>query len=186
MAAAMERALDALSGLGARLSDVRLSPIEEFGRIARAITWPEETAAHRAELDGHPDRFVPVTRARLSDGGTVLAVDYIAALGRRDALIGELARVMEEVDVIVLPTMKSAAQPIGFEHTEAGHVDWSYSRPFNLTGSPALALPAGPDRAGLPLSVQIVGRPFEDDRVLGAGIALEKALAPAGPVTLDL
>ena len=182
VADAMAGALDVLAGLGAHLSDVRLAPFEEYGRVARAITWPEETAAHRAELETHPDRFGPVTRSRLQDGKGISAADYIAALDRRAALIGDLARIMMEADVLVLPAMRSGAQPLGFEHTEAGHVDWSYARPFNLTGSPALALPIGFDRAGLPLSAQIVGRPFEDDTVLGAGIALERALDLGGRV----
>ena len=132
------------------------------------------------ELESHPDRFGSVTRSRLQDGKGVLAADYIAALERRATLIEDLARVMTAVDVLVLPTMKCGAQPLGFEHTEAGRIDWSYARPFNLTGSPALALPIGFDRAGLPLSAQIVGRPFEDGTVLGAGIALERALDLGG------
>ena len=182
MAAAMAGVLDVLSDLGAPLSDVRLASFDEFGRIARAIAWPGETAANRAELEGHPDRFGPVTRSRLQDGLRVSAIDYIAALERRATLIEDLSRVMTEVDVLLLPTMRSGAQPLGFGHTEAGHVDWSYARPFNLTGSPALALPIGFDRAGLPLSAQIVGRPFEDDTVLAADIAPERVLDLGGHV----
>ena len=186
MAHAMARTLERVSDLGARLSDVRLSSPAVYARTARAITWPEETASHRAELEGHPERFGAVTRSRLEDGGTVLAVDYLAALARRAALIEELSRVMEEVDVLMLPAMKGAAQPLGFEHTEAGEIDWSFARPFNLTGGPALALPVGFDRAGLPLSAQIVGRAFEDDRVLAVGTTLERALDLNGSVTLEL
>ena len=186
MADAMARTLERVSDLGARLSDVRLSSPALYARTARAITWPEETASHRAELEAHPARFGAVTRSRLEDGGTVLAVDYIAALAQRAALIEEFARVMETVDVLMLPAMKSAAQPLGFEHTEAGKVDWSFARPFNLTGGPALALPVGFDRAGLPLSAQIVGRAFEDDRVLAVGTTLERALDLKGSTTLDL
>ncbi len=186
MASAMARTLDRMSDLGAQLSDVRLSPPEVYARTARSITWPEETAAHRAELEAHPGRFGAVTRSRLEDGGTVLATDYIAALEQRSVLIEELARVLDQVDVLMLPAMKSGAQSLGFEHTEAGGIDWSFARPFNLTGGPALALPVGFDRAEMPLSAQIIGRPFEDDRVLAIGTTLERALDLTGSGTLEL
>ena len=172
--AATARSLDVLAALGARLSTVQLAEFAVYSSTAKDITWPEEYAEHGAELRDHPDRFGAVTRSRLQDGRTVSAPDYILARRRQAALTADLADLMRDVDVLVLPTMKAPAQPLGFEAT--AKVDFSLTRPFNLTGGPALALCHGFTDAGLPLSLQIVGRPFEDDVVLAAGHALEVAL----------
>ena len=75
-----------------------------------------------------------------------------------------------------LPTMKKPAQVLGFEFTALGEIELSLTRPFNLTGGPSVALCNGFSPAGLPISLQIVGRHFEDDMVLRAGCALEEAL----------
>ncbi len=174
--AALENGLAVLRSLGASLTEVRLGDFHTLGAIARAISWPEEYEAHRDELEAHPDRLSAVSRSRLMDGRAYSAADYIRARKQRRAAMADFNAMMQAVDVLVLPTMKTAAQPIGFEFTELGNVELSYSRPFNLLGVPALALCNGFTAAGLPLSMQIVGRHFEDDMVLRVGHALEREL----------
>ena len=83
---------------------------------------------------------------------------------------------MNAFDVLVLPTTKKPALPIGFEFSELGNVELSLSRPFNLLGVPALALCNGFSPEGQPLSIQVVGRAFDEAMVLRVGHALEKAL----------
>ncbi|WP_196814919.1 amidase family protein [Mesorhizobium sp. L2C067A000] len=95
---------------------------------------------------------------------------------RRNRIDHAAAGIMEDVDVLVLPTMKTPAQALGYEMTEMGEMELSLSRPFNLTGSPALAICNGFTATGLPISMQIVGRKFEDDTVLRAGHSVEQAL----------
>jgi aspartyl-tRNA(Asn)/glutamyl-tRNA(Gln) amidotransferase subunit A len=174
--AVTEQSLKVLEQLGARLSTVQIGSFDEYCAIARGISWPEEYAAHRAELEGYPDRFTAVSRSRLEDGKSVSAADYIRALGRRAEVIAELRQTMLEIDVLVLPTMKKPAQVLGFEFTPLGEIELSLTRPFNLTGGPSVALCNGFSPAGLPISLQIVGRHFEDEVVLRAGCALEEAL----------
>ncbi|MER8570088.1 amidase [Mesorhizobium sp. M0924] len=173
---AMENTLAVVQDLGGRVSSVKLADFGLYGSVARNITWPEEYAEHRAELDAYPERFHPVSRSRLQDGKTVSAADYIDARLRQKALTEALAGIMEDVDVLVLPTMKTPAQILGYEMTEMGEMELSLSRPFNLTGSPALAICNGFTATGLPISMQIVGRKFEDDTVLRAGHSVEQAL----------
>lgn len=173
---AMESGLETLQALGATLHDVRLGDFAQYGAMARAISWPEEFEAHRDELEAFPDRFTAVSRSRLMDGMAYSADDYVAALEQRQRAIADYAATMAEVDLLVLPTMKKPAQKLGFEFTELGNVELSLSRPFNLLGVPALALCNGFNEAGPPLSMQIVGRHFEDGLVLRAGHALETAL----------
>jgi aspartyl-tRNA(Asn)/glutamyl-tRNA(Gln) amidotransferase subunit A len=173
---AMEQSLSVLEGLGAQLSTVQLAAFDHYGKIARNITWPEEYAEHEAELTGYPSRFGAVTRSRLEDGRNVLAHVYIHAMKRRTSLIDELAGVMRNIDLLVLPTTKKPAQVIGYEATPLGELELSLTRPFNLTGNPVLALCNGFSTSGLPLSIQVVGRHFADDMVLRTGHALETAL----------
>ncbi|MDP1702473.1 MAG: amidase family protein [Aestuariivirga sp.] len=79
---------------------------------------------------------------------------------------------MRDVDVLVLPATKKPAQVLGYEHTPLGKLELSLTRPFNLTGNPSLAIYNGFAAPGLPLSIQPVGRHFEDDVVLRAGHAI--------------
>lgn len=173
---AMAHSLDVLADLGAIITTVRLRAFDAYGRIARSISWPEEYAAHRQELEAHPARLTAVSRSRLMDGKAFSAADYTAAQQERLACIAELDAIMRDVDVLVLPTMKKPAQRLGFEFTELGNIELSLTRPFNLTGGPALAMCNGFSDDGLPLSLQLIGRHFEDSTVLRAGHALELAL----------
>lgn len=174
--AAMDHSLEVLTQLGARLGTAHVGDFELYGAIARAISWPEEYDAHRDELEQYPDRFTAVSRSRFLDGLTFSAADYLRARRQRHAAIVDFNATMTDFDVLVLPTVKKPAQPIGFEFTELGNVELSLSRPFNLLGVPALALCNGFTADGLPLSIQVVGRAFDEAMVLRVGHALETAL----------
>jgi aspartyl-tRNA(Asn)/glutamyl-tRNA(Gln) amidotransferase subunit A len=173
---AMERSLSAFERLGAHLSTVRLAEFDLYCAVSRKVSWPEEYEEHRAELDSYPNRFTAVSRSRLEDGKSISAADYIQARKLQAVLTAELGGIMRNIDVLVLPTTKKPAQVLGYEHTELGEIELSLTRPFNLTGGPALALCNGFTTSGLPTSIQIIGRHFEDDTVLRAGHALETAL----------
>lgn len=188
VATAMDRTLEVLQQLGAKLSTVELGDFDEYGQIARRVSWPEEYAAHRAELEAYPDRFTAVSRSRLEDGKAFSAADYIVAQEQRLACIAAFKETMRDVDVLVLPTMKKPAQVAGFEFTDLGNIELSLSRPFNLLGCPALSVCAGFSESGLPIGIQFAGRHFEDWMVLKAGHALEQALGLRGrrpPIALS-
>ena len=176
----MASSLLLLEELGASLCTIELGDFDEYGRIARAVAWPEEYAAHREELEQYPDRLTAVSRSRLEDGGAYSAADYIAARKQRLAAIEHYKQIMRDFDVVILPTMKQPALPAGFEFTDLGNVELSYSRPFNLLGCPALSLCAGFTESGLPVGIQFAGRHFEEGTVLRAGHALEQALGLRG------
>lgn len=178
--AAFAATMSRLRDLGCGLRDVSLEGYETWADTARAITWPEEYAEHGAELRDHPERFGAVTRARLQDGLRFSAPEYVLALRRRDAAIASLMKTFRTVDLLVLPTTKTPAQPLGYEHLP-GARDLSYTRPFNLTGTPALTLCNGYSDRGLPLAVQFIGRPFADDLVLGCAIRFEQGLPRRHP-----
>ena len=177
---AMANSLDILAALGAGLSDVALSDFDLYAATAKLISWPEEYAEHGAELVAHPERFGAVTRSRLQDGRDITAPDHIRARWKQKELTAEVEYILRDFDVLVLPTTSGPAPILGWEHMSlASSVKW-YTRAFNLTGSPVLSLCNGFTEAGLPLSIQIVGRRFDDATVLRVGHALERALALRG------
>lgn len=183
--AAFGATLHQLRDLGCTLPDVVLNGYDTWADTARAITWPEEYAEHGAELRDHPDRFGPVTRSRLQEGLRFTAPDHVLALRQRGSAMASLMATFQSVDLLVLPTTKAPAQPLGYEH-QPGARDLSYTRAFNLTGTPALTFCNGFSTGGLPLAVQLVGPPFADDLVLAAGVALDATVLrhPDGASTL--
>jgi aspartyl-tRNA(Asn)/glutamyl-tRNA(Gln) amidotransferase subunit A len=99
----------------------------------------------------------------------------MAAVRMRRELRATLAKVMQDVDVVVLPTTATSA-PRFEAMTKYGSFETpSFTMPFNVSGTPALSVCNGYGQGGLPLSLQIVGRPFEDATVLRAGHAYETA-----------
>ena len=106
----------------------------------------------------------------------------MGALRARDALSASMRVALESVDLLVTPTTPIVAARIGEEMVRYGGVEESIlsamircTAPFNATGLPALSLPCGFTRAGLPVGLQIVGRPFDEATVLRAGHAYEQA-----------
>jgi len=173
---ATENAIEALRDLGAEERNIRLSDFDELCKIAKTISWPEEYAHYRDELKAHPDRLTAVSRSRLQDGNAFSAADYIDAKRRRKQVNADLEDAMRNVDFLVLPTLKTPAQVLGFEFTELGKKNIDLTRPFNLSTGPALAMCHGFSPEGLPLSLQLIGKPFDDALVLQAGDLLEKTL----------
>ena len=105
-------------------------------------------------------------------GAFVAADDYVNAQRERARLVAEVAAVMQEVDLLMMPTRHIVAPILGGYDSSVGP---SLTRPFNMTGYPALSICNGFSAAGLPTSLQIAGRPFQDHIVLKAGDAFEKA-----------
>ena len=114
-------------------------------------------------------------RDRITLGAFFSAADYMAAIRFRRELQEELAKAMGDIDLLVLPTTPGPAPRLADVPSLGAFETPNFTIPFNLTGSPALALCNGYSASGLPLSLQIVGRPFEDATVLRAGHAYERA-----------
>jgi aspartyl-tRNA(Asn)/glutamyl-tRNA(Gln) amidotransferase subunit A len=172
--ASLENAAAILGRSGARLSSVRLPALDLFGAVATVIAAAEGYAVHRKLLAGAANSYDPLTRQRLLVGAAVKACDYVDAMDMRQRLIEAIGRLFLNSDLLVMPTTRTAAPPFGSFDSHGGHA--SLCRPWNVTGYPTLSLPSGFSKDGLPLAIQIVARPFEDEAVLRAGHALEAAL----------
>jgi aspartyl-tRNA(Asn)/glutamyl-tRNA(Gln) amidotransferase subunit A len=173
--AALEASVVALRDLGAVVGDVTLSPFNAYADCGSMISRSEAYAIHQHWLRTTPELYGAFGRHRLMAGAFISAADYINAQRERTRLVAELAEVMKTVDVLIFPTARCPARPIGEDSMASGFQPF-FNRAFNVTGSPALSVCNGFSETGLPLALQIGGRPFEDALVLQVGDALERAL----------
>jgi aspartyl-tRNA(Asn)/glutamyl-tRNA(Gln) amidotransferase subunit A len=173
--AVLETSVLALRDMGAIVGDVKLSPFGVYADCGSLISRSEAYAIHQHWLRTTPDLYGSFGRHRLMAGAFILAADYINAQRERTRLVAELAETMKSVDVLIFPTARCPARPIGEDSMASGFQPF-FNRAFNVTGSPALSICNGFSQSGLPLSLQIGGRPFEDALVLRVGDALERTL----------
>jgi len=168
-------ALDVFEHLGADITEVTLSPLAEWNACGWVILTSEAYAVHEPWLKTRFNDYGELLRDRLALGGLIRAGDYVQAVRRRRALCLELKRAMAKVDVLV-----SAVQP-----AEAPLIDavpkWamlekpSFTIPFNVTGSPAMSVCTGFGAGGLPVAMQLIGKPFAEPTLFRAAQAYEKA-----------
>ncbi|MDA0662012.1 MAG: amidase [Proteobacteria bacterium] len=175
MAQGIERAIDVLRGLGAEISEIILSPLKEYAAANRIILLSEAFALHEPWFRERPQDYGELTRKRVISGAFIRAADYVNATRIKARLVRELATAMQDVDVAVTA---SSMDPPGRLDDPDG-LEANYRRqaraPFNLTGVPAIAVPTGLSNSGLPLSMQIVGKPFDESRVYQVAHAYEQA-----------
>ena len=169
---AFNAAMQVFRSLGASVRDVTLAPLGHFTDVNGLITAAEAYAIHRQWLLKTPELYGERGRLRIMAGAFVSAADYVNAQRERARLISEVAGAMQDIDLLMMPTRHVVAPILGDYDSSVGP---SLTRPFNMTGYPALSICNGFNSAGLPISLQIGGRPFEDHIVLKAGHAYEKA-----------
>jgi aspartyl-tRNA(Asn)/glutamyl-tRNA(Gln) amidotransferase subunit A len=170
-------ALRVLRDLGAVVEPIELPDIIGLGtEIVLIIGTCESLALLEPVVQQSPEQlgrsFVNVPLA----GALYSAADYIQALRGRTLITRVLADVMQTWDLLVLPTTSSPAPPFEVEPTRSGWRPTTLLRRlFNLTGQPAISVPAGMSADGLPIGVQLAGRLFDDATVLAAAHAFTEA-----------
>lgn len=176
VAQAIEAALAVLTGLGATVQEVDLSRSGKARAMYIAIAYPEATAYHLAWMQTRIDDYGPNCRSRLEQGLAIPATDHIQAQRERQLLLQDYLSVLEGVDLLVIPTSARTAPRFDEEETiNSAAVTRQYTSPMDLTGLPTLVVPAGYGENGMPVTFQIVGRPFDEAAVLQAGYAYEQA-----------
>jgi aspartyl-tRNA(Asn)/glutamyl-tRNA(Gln) amidotransferase subunit A len=185
MRAAHQESLAVLEGLGAMVLPVELPLAAAYMGATFAIMMAEASAYHRDRLVTHGELYTEDVRTLLEAGLRMPAVDYVDAQRARGLFQAEWHDVLSRADVVVVPTLPTSAAladssvlQITDSHVES--IMNSYVRlscPANLTGLPALSVPCGVDAHGLPLGLQIIGRPFDEATVLQVGAAFEQATA---------
>ncbi len=175
--ARFQAALQTLESLGASLVEVEVPSLQRADAIWLAIAGPEAAAFHRRNLEERPQDFSEQVRLRLQEGLRMRAVDYLEGLEGQQQLRAEVEEQYARMDVLVTPTTAFTATRIEDELSASGREIYihRFTCPFNLTGQPAISLPCGFDSQGLPVGLQIVGRPFDEETVLRVAHAYEQA-----------
>ena len=181
--AAVERAIGDLARLGATVTEFAVPNLEYGLGAIFAIELASSTAYHDASLRaGRTPHYQPDVRTLVEIGRFVTGADYLKAEQFRRVLIGDFRRILADIDVIAVPTMPLTAWKqdersvtVGGGEESVLAASWRLTYPFNLTGMPAISLPCGFDRRGLPIGLQIAGRPFDEVTVLRAADAYERA-----------
>jgi aspartyl-tRNA(Asn)/glutamyl-tRNA(Gln) amidotransferase subunit A len=171
---AFNAACRTLEGLGARLVDMRLSPLIDYLDANRLIMLAEAYALHETDFRERPHLFGHHMFTRIGLGAFLSAADYVEALRQRRELSIEFAQALAQVDAVVSANTTGPAPLIDQVSTYSTFERASYTGPYNLTGSPALSVPIGFEN-GLPLAFQIAGKPFDEAGVMRVGYAFEQA-----------
>jgi aspartyl-tRNA(Asn)/glutamyl-tRNA(Gln) amidotransferase subunit A len=171
--------MTALEELGAALVEIDLPELDLAVPVGLGLTIPEAAAAYGSLLREAPELFEPGTRALLAAGELVPAVDYVVARRARHVVRGALRRAfaLSRLDAVACPAAPRPAAPVGQPQPAMQRLAgvlrlhmWA-----NVTGVPALSVPCGHARDGLPLGLQLACRPFDEGRLLSLAATYEQA-----------
>ncbi|OCC05418.1 amidase [Labrys sp. WJW] len=179
--AAVDRVLIRCQDLGARLVPLPVLDMDHVRTASLAIQLVEAFAWHKSRLKTHTSLYGEDVRDGLLQGQFVLAEHYVQALRFMEAKRLELDRLFRSIDVMITPTTPIVAPRLGARSAIIGETEEPVGNAlarftclFNLTGHPALSVPIGRHSTRLPIGLQMVGRPFEDRRLLSIGHMLER------------
>lgn len=182
--ASVDAAAETLRGLGASVELVEVGDFDLFKACGRLIMLAEAFAVHQADLRSRPRDFGRYTYQRITAGATISAADLTEAMRvRRELTVGLNEGPLRRHDVLLTTTgLTPAARLDEFPR------DWPppgltvavQTAPFNVTGNPVLAVPCGFSGSGLPMGIQLVGRPFAEQLLLRVGAAFEAATGLLG------
>jgi aspartyl-tRNA(Asn)/glutamyl-tRNA(Gln) amidotransferase subunit A len=173
--AALEEAITVLRSLGAKIGEARMRPAQDYFDVKVTIAESELLAVHEEALRTRPGDFGEDFLGRVLPAVLIGARDYVQAQRERRRMLAEMAPVYADFDVLVTATAGGPAPRLDAWRTIEFWKRPSLTTPFNVTGGPALAQCIGFSANGLPLSMQVAGRPFDDATVLRVGHAYEKA-----------
>lgn len=172
-----DAALRSLRRLGAKMKNISVPLLRQTETAGNLIGWAEATHYH------HRSGWFPVraaeysedVRSRLQAGAKVSATEYLEALDQRKKFIEQLGHAMgaSAIDALVVPTTPVAAPRINQDMTRVGEIDHPtralllrLNRPANLAGIPAISVPCGFTRGGLPVGLQFIGAVDREDLLL--------------------
>jgi aspartyl-tRNA(Asn)/glutamyl-tRNA(Gln) amidotransferase subunit A len=173
--AANRTALETLRGLGAQVEEVSVPLAEQAMPASTVVLLSEAAAVHERWLAKHRDQYGKLILLRLDAAATLTAVQYLKAQRARRALQHAFADLFQRVDLVASPTTPILAptfDEVSTEGLRGGLVQ--LTRLFNLLGLPAVSVPCGFSDGGLPIGLQLVGRPWDEQTVLRAAHAYEQ------------
>lgn len=182
---AVRGGLEILAGLGMEVHEIEVPELEGSLEASAVIAAAEALAVHDERLRERRADYGPAMLARLEKGYGLTALDLVRAERAREALRGAYRRAFRDVDCMAGPTLPGLPAPVGSATMrvaggrEEGVVDAScrLTAPQNMTGAPALSVPCGFSRSGVPIGLQIWAAPGADDVALAVGGAWQRSTA---------
>jgi aspartyl-tRNA(Asn)/glutamyl-tRNA(Gln) amidotransferase subunit A len=168
-------ALETFRGLGAEIREVQLSPLQDWHACGSLISIVERAAAYEEWARTRLPDFGERMRTRLMLGAFVSGVDYLQAVRRRRELRAELQAAMADLDVVLTAVFAAEAPKIDAVPQWDVFHEPGFMMPFNVAGYPAMSVCSGFGAGGLPVAIQLVGKPFREATVLRIADAFEKA-----------
>ncbi|HLT21750.1 MAG TPA: amidase [Thermomicrobiales bacterium] len=164
----VDAGLEALAAAGAEITEIALPEIRDLNTVNLSILNIEAAAYYEPYLRDRWDDVSEWTRNRLIGAYAFSPVDFVRAQQARAVLRARVEEAMGDVDLLALPGVPHEAPPIGkVEH------NGRYCGPFNALSWPAIVVPVGLGEHGVPVSLQLVGKPWQDAVVLRAAHAVE-------------
>ena len=182
VAKALDETLAVLRKLGARVVEVDLPDQAAVSAAALIVLQVEAASLHAPWLRERAADYGVQVRARLLNGLAYSAVEYLEALRWRGPALAAHIEAIGDVDIILAPVSPGVAPTI--EATDIGggpgaeaaiQTTTRFVRPINYLGLPVLVIPAGQSRSGLPIGLQLIGRPFGDETVIALARSFEVA-----------
>jgi Asp-tRNA(Asn)/Glu-tRNA(Gln) amidotransferase A subunit family amidase len=168
-------AIGTFRDLGAEIREVQLSPLQDWNACGSLISITERAAAYEEWARTRLGDFSERLRSRLMLGAFVTGVDYVQATRRRRELRAELQAAMRGLDVVLTATQPSEAARIDAVPKWDLFAAPNFTMPFNVAGYPAISVCAGFGAGGLPVAIQLVGKPFQEPTLFRIADAFEKA-----------
>jgi aspartyl-tRNA(Asn)/glutamyl-tRNA(Gln) amidotransferase subunit A len=166
--------LKTLQEIGARVVEVKIPSLRYAGASQPVIMLSEAFAYHARNLRSKPEEFGDMVRARFRTGALFSSGEYVQAQRVRNVIKREFANVLQQVDLIASPTMSNPPAAFqGIDVMTTMRVP-SFTGPYNLTGMPAISVPCGFNAKGLPIGLQLAGKPFDEPTVLRAAYTFQQ------------
>jgi aspartyl-tRNA(Asn)/glutamyl-tRNA(Gln) amidotransferase subunit A len=177
ISAAFSEALHVLRQLGIEIVEVDVEGLADAAAADFLVLNAEVFAAHEERLCKRMEEYGRSARLYHAQGAFLSAADYIAALRVGETVRGRVDDALSAVDVLATPvvpvlTAEAARTAKAQPHTGGGAI---FTAPFNLTGHPALSVPGGMSREGIPIGLQFVGRRAGEPDLLRMAYAYEQA-----------
>jgi aspartyl-tRNA(Asn)/glutamyl-tRNA(Gln) amidotransferase subunit A len=181
--AAFARAIDAMEARGASCEPVALAPIATYQQCGATILHAEAYREHRERLRHHRSQMHPATYRRLSSGARISDAELAGARERQAHLGAEFDAIIAPFDALAIVTTLAPPGPANdVDLTDERSMTPSPRMPFNVVGAPAVAVPIGFTRDGMPLSMQLVGGRGRDRRLLGLAAAFQREVGVDAPL----
>src|SRR6185436_15220731 len=176
-------AITRLQQKGAVVSPASIAHADDIVAVYSHLSFGDAAAYHARTIESRPQDYTKPVRLRIELSRYVLAEDYVRAMRGKAVITSEVDRALDNVDVLALPALAIPAPPIGATTVPIkGGTDLARplmlrcTQAFNVSGHPAISIPCGKSRDGMPIGLQSVGHKGRTPALVQAALAIEAAL----------